>query len=94
VFLLFMKAGETKKATAIPRSAQIGYDPTGWFGKPLSSEASTGENDRRPTVVVHPRYVPVSPYAPYYYYSRWKSLLAVLDLRPFERRQAVVPLAK
>jgi len=32
-----------------------------------------GSHNRKPTVVVHPRYVPyvpVSPYAPYYY-SRW-----------------------
>jgi hypothetical protein len=43
VFLLLRKASETKKAAAIPRSAPIGYDPTGLFGKPLSSEASTGE---------------------------------------------------
>jgi hypothetical protein len=38
---------------------------------------------RKPTVVVHPRYVPyvpVSPYAPYYY-SRWNpySLYSIYD---------------
>ena len=42
-----------------------------------------GPNDRKPTVVVHPRYVPyvpVSPYAPYYY-SRWNpySLYSIYD---------------
>ena len=39
-----------------------------------------GQNNRKPTVVVHPRYVPVSPYAPYYY-SRWNpySLYSIYD---------------
>jgi hypothetical protein len=42
-----------------------------------------GSNNRKPTVVVHPRYVPyvpVSPYAPYYY-SRWNpySLYSIYD---------------
>ena len=42
-----------------------------------------GPNNRKPTVVVHPRYVPyvpVSPYAPYYY-SRWNpySLYSIYD---------------
>jgi len=42
-----------------------------------------GPKYRRPTVVVHPRYVPyvpVSPYAPYYY-SRWnpRSLYSIYD---------------
>jgi hypothetical protein len=42
-----------------------------------------GSHNRKPTVVVHPRYVPyvpVSPYAPYYY-SRWNpySLYSIYD---------------
>ena len=42
-----------------------------------------GSNNRKPTVVVHPRcvpYVPASPYAPYYY-SRWNphSLYSIYD---------------
>jgi len=42
-----------------------------------------GSNNRKPTVVVHPRYVPyaaVSPYAPYYY-SRWNpySIYSIYD---------------
>ena len=40
-----------------------------------TATAFAGSNNRKPTVVVHPRYVryvPVSPYAPYYY-SRWNS---------------------
>jgi hypothetical protein len=42
-----------------------------------------GPHNRKPTVVVHPRYVPyvpVSPYAPYYY-SRWNpySLYSIYD---------------
>ena len=39
-----------------------------------------GSNNRKPTVVVHPRYyVPVSPYAPYY--SRWNpySIYSIYD---------------
>jgi hypothetical protein len=42
-----------------------------------------GSHNRKPTVVVHPRYVPyvpVSPYAPYYY-SRWNpySIYSIYD---------------
>jgi hypothetical protein len=42
-----------------------------------------GSNNRKPTVIVHPRYVPyvpASPYAPYYY-SRWNpySLYSIYD---------------
>jgi hypothetical protein len=50
----------------------------------LATGASfAGSNDRKPVVVVHPRYaplVPISPYAPYYY-SRWNpySLYSIYD---------------
>ena len=48
-----------------------------------TASGSTGSNNRKPTVVVHPRYVPyapVSPYAPYYY-SRWNpySIYSIYD---------------
>jgi hypothetical protein len=45
-----------------------------------ATSSFAGPNDRKPTVVVHPRYVPVSPYAPYYY-SRWNpySLYSIYD---------------
>jgi hypothetical protein len=42
-----------------------------------------GSNKRKPTVVVHPRYVPYVPVSPYepYYYSRWNphSIYSIYD---------------
>ena len=102
VFRLWFRPTE-QKGTAVVMSPSLNYTAAAarlamvllivMLG---TASGFAGSNNRKPTVVLHPRYVPNVPVSPYdtLLLLSLEPLLDLLDLRPPQRRQAVVPLAE
>ena len=87
-FSPIVSSGQAKRKAAVMLPS-LNYTATARLAMALvivmlgTTTGFAGSSNRKPTVVVHPRYVPyvpVSPYAPYYY-SRWNpySIYSIYD---------------